>query len=384
MTNLDRVALPVLFLVQRGLLLLTYVMLWPFFRRSEPQGVVLGPEEIASCLAHMGQALHPSVTVNLFPHPFYDYAYTYDLSRYRALRWLMAPCLLAYLTHRHRIFVYVGGHGFLASHLDGRAAEFKFLRARQKQVACYFAGSEIRSHRLLDEFGALHDLDVLTTYQKYSAPGLASQRSEARRRKLAEAADRYAEVIFNPPVDQMSYLTSETHPFLYFYPDEQIRRVPEKWQDPQKLVLVHAPSSPFIKGTPLVRAAVKHLRSEGFDFEYVELIDRPHEEVLASLRRAHIVLNQFYSFVPGVLGIEAMAANAVLLTSADRDIEPSLFEGANDAWVVTPYWLVYERLREVLSTPERLRAQADCGTAWVARWCTQTFSGDLLRRSLNV
>ena len=116
----------------------------------------------------------------------------------------------------------------------------------------------------------------------------------------------------------------------------------------------------------------KALEEEGYDFEYTELSNQPNSEVLASLDRAHVVLNQFYAFIPGIFGIEALAANAVLLTSADGEIEPTLPPGANSAWVVTPYWQVYENLKTVLEAPEMMQSQADRGTAWVAAHCSRS------------
>lgn len=366
------------------LLRVAYAVLWPFMRRGGAVGAVVGPEEIASCLTNIGDALESAVTVSLFDHPFYETVYDYDLSRLRQLKWVATPCLLAYLTHRYRVFVYVGGNGFLRSQQDGRATEFKFLKNRGKTIVCYFTGSEIRSPKLLDAYGQDHEIDVLTTYQKYTSPGLVSEHAEIRRQALAGAADRYANVVFSAQVDQMSYLRRDPEPFLYFYPMKLIGRVPEKWESPQRIVVVHGPSSPVIKGTPLVRAAIKRLKSQGYDFEYVELLGKPHREVLACLARAHVVLNEFYAFVPSIFGVEAMAANAVLLTSADKEHEPTLFKGANEAWVVTPYWLVYERLREVLDRPERMQAQADRGTEWVARYCSDDFSARYLADRINV
>ena len=168
------------------------------------------------------------------------------------------------------------------------------------------------------------------------------------------------------------------------FDNNKVNYFPEKWLKPEKLVVVHAPSSPIIKGTPLVRAAIKKLQLEGYDFEYVELIGVPNVVVLNELKRAHIILNEFYAFVPGVFGIEAMSNNAVLLCSADRRIEPTLFEGANEAWVVTPYWLIYDKLKEVLDSPiDQLKRQADEGTLWARKYCTYSFSREYLNSVIS-
>lgn len=351
-------------------------------RRPSSPDVVVGVEEVASLLHHFGEALPASVTVCLRKPPYYDYAYDHDLTWSRLGRLALGPLLLGWLALRHEVFIYIGGEGFLAGG-DGREHEFQFLRSRGRRIVCVFTGSEIRSQKLMDEYGRLHGRDVVTTYQKVSAPGIDSPQQEDRRRLLAAAADRHAHAIVNPPVDQVSYLTSPTHPFLYFVDDEQVRLRPEKWSNVARLVLLHAPSSPLIKGTPLVRAAVTALREEGYEFDYVELIGVPHARVMDELSRAHIVLNEFYSLVPGVFGVEAMAANAVLVTSADPAAEPSLPDGSAEAWVVTPAWRVLDRLRVLLDHPEALRQQADRGTEWVAAHATASASAKILRALIS-
>ena len=381
MTERRRPFLPrLLAVLQRGVLWLSY-SLHRLTHRGAPSGYVVGMQEIAGLLGAIGDSLEGSLTVNLERNPFYDRSYGIEFpvgngrlrrSVHRLRRLVVGPWLLGRLAVRYRTFVYVGGQGFLSTAHDGRDHELGFLRRLGREVVCYFTGSEIRSHVLLDAFGAERGIDVITTYQRYVDPRLLTTEADRRRRALAEAADRHAHVIFNATVDQMSYLSRPTEPCLYFFPDDLIRARPEKWQDLSRLVVVHAPSSPVIKGTGLVHAAVRQLTAEGYAFDYVEISNRPHTEVLAILERAHVVLNEFYAFVPGVFGVEGMAANAVVVTSADGDIEPTLAPGANEAWVVTPYWRVYENLKRVLDAPTGLQAQADRGTEWVRRNCSRS------------
>jgi hypothetical protein len=391
-TERDSVRLPLALLValQHLLLRLSFAVHSRLVRGAPERGPVIGMEEIAGMLTAVAAALPGAVTVNLARNPLYAHRYDveFDIGGRGALlrrlrRLVLAPWILGRLASRRQTFVYIGGQGFLVSLLDGRERELRFLRDRGRTVICYFTGSEIRSHVLLNEYAAARGIDVITTYQPEITPGIASPPAERQRRLLAEAADRHAQLVFNAPVDQMSYLQRPTQPCLYFYPDEAIARRPGKWADVSRPLLVHAPSSPLIKGTPLVRAAIHGLREEGYDFEYLELARRPHAEVVELLERAHLVLNEFYAFVPGVFGVEAMAANAVLLTSADPDIEPSLPPGAADAWVVTPYWKIRERLRAVLDDPAAMQEQADRGTEWVAHHCSRSANSATLAAALE-
>lgn len=354
----------------------------PAMRRRRT-GVLVGLEDNAGSLHRMAQAIPGAISVKANPTPFYAHTYDVDLSRVPSLvRLVVAPITLGRLMARVHTAIYVGGLGYLLAP-DGRDREFRFLRRHGVRILCQFTGTDIRSHRLLGELSTRLARDVITTYQDLANPAVASARAEDHRRALARSADRHAAAIFNPSVDQASYLTRDTLPFLHFFPDDQIVENPAKWRDLGRLTVVHAPSSPIIKGTPLVRAAVKALKEDGIDFDYVEIIGRPNTEVREILLGAHIVLNEFYAFVPGVLGVEAMAANAVLLTSADPEIEPTLGEAAGTAWVVTPYWRIYERLRAAMSDPGALREQADRGTAWARRNCSATACGALISSHLD-
>ncbi|MBD9484618.1 hypothetical protein IB229_16685 [Pseudomonas sp. PDM14] len=346
---------------------------------------MVGVEEIASVLHNLSMSLPGAVSVCLFRNPYYSFKYEYSLGTLSShvSRFILGPFLLGFFAARYRKFIYVGGNGFLFSQCDGRFKEFEFIKKRGGVIVCYFTGSEIRSFKLLNAYAKQRHIDVITTYQPISSRGIDSPVKEERRKALALSADKFADVIFNPSTDQMSYMSRETFPFLYFYPDENIRRAPCKWKDTTLPVIVHAPSSPLIKGTPLVRAAIKKLMLDGYDFEYIELIGVPHSTVLETINRAHIVLNEFYAFVPGVFGVEAMAANAVLLTSADRGIEPTLFEGANEAWVVTPYWMIYENLKLQLDHPDALQDQADRGTSWVREYCSYSASSARFREYVD-
>lgn len=341
-------------------------------RHRDRTGVLVGLEDNAGNLRHTAHAIEGSISVKSNPSPFYAHAYDVDLSRVpRLLRLVIAPITLGKLMTRVHTAIYIGGSGFLVAP-DGREREFGFLSRHGVQILCQFTGTDIRSHHLLGELSSRLDRDVITTYQDLTNPGVGGARADAHRKALARSADLYAAAIFNPSVDQASYLTRDTLPFLHFYPDDEFRTCPRKWSDLERMTVVHAPSSPVIKGTPLVRAAVKALKEDGFDFDYVEIIGRPNSEVREILLNAHVVLNEFYAFVPGVLGVEAMAANAVLLTSADPQIEPSLGADASAAWVVTPYWRIYETLRATLTDKGSLQDQADRGTAWARANCSAT------------
>ena len=329
-------------------------------------------------VANFARAVPDSYSVMLAPNRFYDFSYDFQIRSGRGSwlgYWFAAPWEFGRLAATARGFVYVGANGFLLSEVDDREWEFGFLRRHGVHVVCLFTGSDIRSPALMRRFQKESGLETIVTYLDQSSPALASEAYDEQRRRIAAVADRHADVIFNAAVDQLSYLQRATEPFPYFFPDEDLLLDDAKHAAPGPRIVVHAPSSPIIKGTQVVRAAVQRLQAQGYDFEYRELVGVPHSEVLASLREAHIVLNEFYAFVPGVFGVEAMANGCALLTRADESIETDLPVGSNSAWVVTTAADIYANLCRLLDNRDQIAPQAAAGLAWVQAHATVSASG---------
>lgn len=372
------VAVAAVHALQMLLLRLSYVACHVLVSRTQPRKEwAVGLDEVAANVHNISRALGDTVSVSMSRHPFYVYDYDHGLPArigWRYLRYVIriiySPLLLGYLCHRVKGFFYVAGGGYLLTEFDGRDREFRFLKARGLKIACFFCGSEIRSLKLMDQLSRALGRDLISTYQTIAIPGFDADHLETFRMKLAASADAYADHVFNAPVDQISYLRKPVHPFMYFYPDSGFRRNEAKFEDMRRVRIVHGPSSPLIKGTPLVRAAIKKLQLEGYDFEYQELMGVSNRVMLETLAQAHVVLNEFYALVPGQFGVEAMASHCALITSADSSIETSLPPGANSAWMVTEYWNIYENLKRMLDDPALILRYADAGFAWSHEHCS--------------
>lgn len=357
-------------------------------RRRVGQDVswVVGVNEVASIVANVARAIPDSYSVSLTAHRFYDFEYDFQLTPRRG-DWIrsrfVVPWRFGQLVVAARGFVYVGADGFLLGGVDDREWEFRFVKKHGRRIVCLFAGSDIRSPVLMRRFQAETGLETIVTYLDQVSSVFASAAYDEQRKRTAHVADEYADMVFTAAVDQLSYLTRPTQPFPYFFPNDELLDDMAKHAKPGPRIIVHAPSSPIIKGTQVVRAAVRRLASEGYEFDYRELIDVPHSEVLAALREAHIVLNEFYAFVPGVFGVEAMGSGCALLTSADETIEIDLPPDSNKAWLVTTAADIYANLRTLLDSPELIERQAVAGLNWVQEHATVSASGERIRALLD-
>ncbi|WP_159739441.1 hypothetical protein [Vibrio atypicus] len=352
-----------IFRFQKILVLVMYYT-FRFYRTEKKDGLVVGVET-ASILSNFSKVLHFE-SINLSPNRFYEFEYSYEPSKKNVLIGFFYRCyLLSCIVPKYRTITYVGSEGLVKYDDDGRAWEFEFIKSLGVNIVCLYTGTDIRSFRKMEEHPLLYNMDTIATYHPYIMNCRLDDREE-HIKKICLASDRFADLIFNVSVDQVSYMKSDVEYLPYMISDNIFDLGGNnKWLNVNRLIVIHCPSSPIIKGSQVVRAAVKKLQTLGYDFEYVELIGVTHDKVLSELARAHIVLNEFYAFVPGVFGIEAMATNSVLLTSADKNIEPMLPEGANEAWVVTPYWEVFDNLKNALDSPvEQLQEQAERGYRW--------------------
>ena len=359
------------FFWQRISLNISYYLFRLFpYKRNSIDWVVAGAE-IASYIYIISYLLYNAISVTFEEDNFFKLKYTYVFSNSSLfsllIRVLYSPILLGRLLNCTSGFFYVTGAGFLLSDIDGRAYEFDFIKGKNKKIICMFLGNDIRSPKKMLEYADRHDVDVSATYYYLTAKDRLSLDYERSKEMLAQSADRYADLIYNAPVDQMSYLKTQSLPFFYVYPEDGFIRNDTKYKNIGLVKIVHAPSSPITKGTQLVRAAIKKLKIENYRFQYIELINVSNAEVLNILKEAHIVLNEFYALVPGVFGIEAMANHCALLTAADCTIETSLPEDSAGAWKTTRYWEVYDNIKLLLENTDMIKEYADNGFEWVKK-----------------
>jgi hypothetical protein len=349
----------------------SYYVFYFFVKNKKKYDWVVGVDEIAKYLYSLSQTLPNTYSVCFSKSKFYDLKYNFSLKiKNRKLmhvaKLFFGPILLGYLTNRSDKFIYIWSMGFLFD----RNTDFKFLKSKNKKLVCMFMGSDIRSPILMLEYLKRHDIHGYIDFLPETQNPQLIESYDRKKKSIARSADKHADIIFNMPVDQISYLQQHQHPLPYMYDEKLFFYNKEKFIDLKKPKILHAPSNPLIKGTPLVRAAIKKLKLEGYHFDYVELHNSSNEMVLHHLKTSQIVLNQFYVFVPGVFGIEAMANHCALLTSADRAYEPALPESSKSAWIITKYWNIYDKLKYLLENPEQIEVYAENGYQYAKKYCT--------------
>ena len=276
-------------------------------------------------------------------------------------------------------FWYIWNSGFL---LD-RNYEFKFLKSKNIKIITLFCGDDIRSVKLTNNYAKKNKIDTHTHYQVYENKIMQTNFYDFEKKKLAKSAEKYADIVFNYEMCQMSYLECKQFPFPYLFEKTKFFKNLKKYENLGTIKILHAPSSALFKGTSLVRAAIKKLEIEKYDFEYIELQNTPNHTVLEHLKSSHIVLNQFYALTPGYFGIEAMANNCAVLMSADPSVEKGLPQNIKDAWMITKYWQVYDNLKLLLDNPKKIKYFANNGYEFAINHYTYEVAGEYINKVLN-
>ncbi|MEV4774298.1 glycosyltransferase [Microbacterium sp. LWH12-1.2] len=162
---------------------------------------------------------------------------------------------------------------------------------------------------------------------------------------------------------------------------------PEKWANTAPLLqrdrprVVHAPTHPHVKGTPLIVPAAQKLHDEGL-IEFVQLDRTPNEEMAAVLASADIVLDQFRVGDYGVAACETMAAGRLVLAHVTDQVRAEVERHASMPLPVveaTPD-NVETVLRDIVARREHYRAIAASGPEFVRRLHDGAFSREVLMK----
>ncbi|TAK01682.1 MAG: glycosyltransferase family 1 protein [Chloroflexota bacterium] len=191
--------------------------------------------------------------------------------------------LMAWALWRFDVFVLASGESFF------RSRDLPLLKRLGKRIVVVFHGSDLRPPYM--------DGPTMGGDSSLSIRGCAERAAiqKARIREIERHADW---IVSHPPLSHFL----ET-PYVRFLalgvpvldlppapPPPPAGRVPVR--------ILHSPSDPEAKGTRWIREAVERITAEGVPLEYVEVIGRPHADVLEELTRADLVIDQLYSDTP--------------------------------------------------------------------------------------
>jgi glycosyltransferase involved in cell wall biosynthesis len=186
--------------------------------------------------------------------------------------------------------------------------------------------------------------------------------NKKQKERIARESDQYADIIYSN-VGMASFLKR----------NYKITRVPLNLKDYNYSFLhnniptiLHAPSDPLLKGTSIIRFALRGLRSEGYRFDYIEITGQKNKRVIEELMKSQIVIDQLGGCGFGLFALEAMSCGNVVLCGADKKLNPMIPEDC-PIIAVNPL-TIYEKLKWVLDHPEEWEELAIKGRQYVEKY----------------
>ena len=235
-------------------------------------------------------------------------------------------------------------------------ADLVVARARGRLALIQYNGSDCRTS---DIARALHPARARSVDPTRDRGVRMHRRLGARTARAAVVQD----------LELVDYLR-DTFPLIYVAPFaidmgaiERVARGSERTRQGPLRVL-HAPSDRRIKGSNAVEAAVRAVAREA-PVELVTVTGRPHEDVLAAIADADLVVDQLNSETPGVMSAEAMALGKPVICEY---AEEKLASFARPCPVVgaTPETL-RARLLELAADADRRRELGTAGREYATR-----------------
>lgn len=132
----------------------------------------------------------------------------------------------------------------------------------------------------------------------------------------------------------------------------------------KKLVIIHAPTNDWVKGTDVILDAIAKLKSK-YDFEVKLVNNMQHKDAITIYKTADIVIDQILIGAHGVFALEAMALGKPVVCYIREDLRsshpeelPIVSANPDD---------IYEQLKVLVENPELRRELGLRGREYVVK-----------------
>jgi glycosyltransferase involved in cell wall biosynthesis len=240
-----------------------------------------------------GLSLHnvASKTLNYYPYYLnYSSDYTWNLLNQRSTPSLNLKLrkLTIELLNNHDLF-----HFHFGTTLTFDYSDLPLLKTAQKPVIMHHWGSDVRLH------------SVALRTNPYALVKDNNEEKIIQKLKTLSGSIKHCII----PDYELFPFVKDFYEKVHIIPSmiDLSKYVPKRDQSKNKVpIIVHAPTSPFIKGTKYILEAVEKLKTRHeFQFKLVQGIS--HEEAKEIYKQADLIIDQLHIGSYGLFSVEAMA-----------------------------------------------------------------------------
>lgn len=176
---------------------------------------------------------------------------------------------------KYNTFIFVFGISFYY------LFDLPLLKLCRKKIIFIFLGSDSRPPYINGKY--------------FGYPAAVVCSISAEKKNALRKIGRYADFIIDNPASSHFHERDIINGLLIGFPSVDALRVDAEIIQNAELRIVHAPSSPKLKGTDIIRSAIKNLQCKGYRIRLFDVIDRPNAEVHDELSRCDFVIDELYS-----------------------------------------------------------------------------------------
>ena len=275
-----------------------------------------------------------SLVVFLLPKEHYKMEYTYQyhfFGRSALYRWSRSLVNFIFCLFRFDIFHFLSGETLLTRKL--RRFELMIYKLLGKKIIMQFVGSDIRS----TDYIKWKEKNI----EKYLGGEKGLPQPRAWQKKLVRDAEKFADSVLVSTPD-----LTEIIPSAHYYPvmldvDKFLEELSGTWAEEKKeneIVILHAPSNIFMKGTRLIHDSLKKISRESrHNIRLVlpaeKMLDNPkiysvsRYELYKLYKEADIIIDQMLIGWYGLQSVEAVAAGKPIVCFIEEHLKKYLFPG---------------------------------------------------------
>lgn len=202
---------------------------------------------------------------------------------------------------------------FLSSSFYQNFKDLEKIKNKNKKIVFIFCGDDARWYFSMEQDFNAHGLVPISYEKDYSY----STRALNFRLKAIRYAEKYADFIFSKREQSQLQIRPFFHfPMTVFYEDFPKNIIHQR----EIPIVLHAPTSPNIKGTKYVLDAFEELKKEGIPFQPILLTNFPNDQILNKIADADIVIDQLLIPGGGRLSTEALSMGKVVLSNMSYNI----------------------------------------------------------------
>jgi hypothetical protein len=197
---------------------------------------------------------------------------------------------------------------FLSSNFTENLVDLKKIKEKNRKILFIFCGDDARWYFSMKQEFLANGLQPVSYEKDYSY----NTRALNFRLQAIRKAEKYADFIFSKREQAQLQIRPFYHfPMTVFFSDFTAKVTN------QRLIpkVLHAPSSPNIKGSKFVIDAFNRLQNEGISFTPILLENIPNEDILKIIEDSDIVIDQLLIPGGGKLSTEALACGKVVLSN---------------------------------------------------------------------